>query len=142
MQSVVERRPHQQDQEAQHLQAVKLLPSQAQAHCPDDQCAQAVQNHASGSADLFGDADPGKVEEGNADRVTQQSQQDEWLVADLTEGVQCILQDLAWVITEVSDVNEIHGEEEQRQDDKPKETWGWRRELYLTYHLDLLETCK
>lgn len=116
MQSVVERRAHQQDQEAQHLQAVKLLPTQRQAHHPDDQRTQAVQHHAGGGADLFGDADAGEVEEGDADGVAQQSQQDEGLVADLTEGVQRVLQDVARVVAEVAHVDEVHGDEEERQD--------------------------
>lgn len=123
VQSIVERRAHQQDQEAQHLQPVKPLPAQRQAHHPDDQRAQAVQHHAGGGADLFGDADAGEVEEGDADRVAQQSQQDERLVADLTEGVQRILQDLPRVVAEVAHVDEIHRNEEQRQDEEPKETW-------------------
>lgn len=123
MQSVVERRAHQQHQEAQHLQAVELLPTQRQAHRPDDQRAQAVQHHAGGGADLLGDADPGEVEEGDADRVAQQSQQDERLVADLTEGVQRVLQDLPRVSAEVADVDEIHRDEKQRQDEEPKEAW-------------------
>lgn len=87
MQSIVERRADQQDDEAEHLQAVELLPAQCQAGGPDDQRAQAVQHHAGGGADLLGDADAGKVEEGDADGVAQQGQQDEWLVADLAEGV-------------------------------------------------------
>ncbi len=123
MQSIVERRAHQQDQEAQHLQPVKLLPPQRQAHHPDDQRAQAVQHHAGGGADLFSDADAGEVEEGDADRVAQQSQQDERLVADLTEGVQRILQHMPRVVAEVADGDEIHRDEKQRQHDEPKETW-------------------
>lgn len=132
MQSIVERRTHQQDQEAQHLQALKLLPTQCQAHHPDDQRTQAVQHHAGGGADLLRDADPSKVEEGDADGVAQQSQQDERLMADLAEGVQRVLQDLARVVAEVADMNEIHWDEEQRQDDKPKETWKWRTEFNMT----------
>lgn len=123
VQSIVKSRAGQQHQEAEHLQAVKLLPPQRQAHRPDDQCAQAVQHHAGGGADLLSDADPSEVEEGDADDVAQQCQQDEGLVADLTEGIDCILQDLARVVTEVPDRNKIHGDEEQRQDDKPKKTW-------------------
>lgn len=129
MQAIVERCSHQQDQEAQHLQAVKLLPTQRQADHPDDQRTQAVQHHAGGGADLFGDADPGKVEEGDADCVAQQSQQDERLVADLTEGVQRILQDMPRVVAEVADMDEIHRDEQQRQDEEPKETWKQRTEL-------------
>ena len=120
MQPVVECRARQQHQETEHLQPVKLLPAQRQAHHPDDQRAQAVQHHAGGGADLLGDADPRKVEEGDADDVAQQGQQDEGLVADLTEGIDRILQDLARVVTEAPDRNEIHWDEEQRQDDKPK----------------------
>lgn len=123
VQPVVERRAHQQHQEAHHLQAVELLPAQRQAHHPDDQRAQAVQHHARGGADLLGDADAGEVEEGDADGVAQQSQQDERLVADLTEGVQHVLQDVPRVVAEVSHVDEIHRDEKQRQDDEPEETW-------------------
>lgn len=112
VQSVVERRARQQHQESEHLQAVKVLPPQRQAHHPDDQCAQAVQHHAGGGADLLSDTDPSKVEKGDADGVAQQSQQDEGLVADLTEGIDCVLQDLARVVTEVPDRNKIHGDEE------------------------------
>lgn len=108
---------------------MKLLPTQCQAHHPDDQRTQAVQHHAGGGADLLGDADPGEVEEGDADGVAQQSQQDERLVADLAEGVQRILQDLARVVAEVANMDEIHRDEEQREDDKPEETWGRRAEL-------------
>lgn len=111
---------------------MKLLPIQRQAHHPDDQRTQAVQHHAGGSADLLRDADPSKVEEGDADGVAQQSQQDERLVADLAEGVQRVLQDLARVVAEVANMNEIHRDEEQRQDDKPKETWKWRTEFNMT----------
>lgn len=39
VESIVKRRARQQDQETQHLQAVKLLPPQRQAHHPDDQRA-------------------------------------------------------------------------------------------------------
>lgn len=123
MESVVKRRARQQDQETQHLQAVEALPAQRQAHHPDDQRAQAVQHHARGGADLLSDADPGEVEEGDADGVAQQSQQDEGLVADLAEGVDGVLQDLTRVVSEAPDGNEIHGDEEQRQDHKAKKTW-------------------
>lgn len=123
VQSIVKRRARQQDQETQHLQAVKVLPPQRQAHHPDDQRAQAVQHHAGGGTDLFGDTDPSEVEEGDADGVAQQSQQDEGLVADLTEGIDCILQDLTRVVTEAPGGNKIHGDEEQRQDNKPEKTW-------------------
>lgn len=112
VQSIVEARACEQHQETKHLQAVKLLPPQRQAHHPDDQCAQAVQHHAGGGADLLGDTDPSKVEEGDADGVAQQSQQDEGLVADLTEGIDCVLQDLARVAPEAPDRNKIHGDEE------------------------------
>lgn len=132
MQSIVKPRAHQQHKEAQHLQAMKLLPTQRQAHHPDDQRAQAVQHHAGGGADLLGDADPGKVEEGDADGVAQQSQQDEGLVADLAEGIQGVLQDLAWVVAELANMDEIHGDEQQRQDNKPKETCTWRTDLNMT----------
>lgn len=131
MQSIVECSTQQQDQEAQHLQAMKLLPFECQAHHPDDQRTQTVQHHASGRADLFSDADPSKVEEGDTDSVAQQSQHDERLVADLTECVQGILQDVARVVAEVANMNEIHRDEEQRQDDKPKETWKWRTEFWM-----------
>lgn len=132
MQSIVKPRAHQQHKEAQHLQAMKLLPAQRQAHHPDDQRAQAVQHHASGGADLLGDADASEVEEGDADGVAQQSQQDEGLVADLTEGIQGVLQDLARVVAELADVDEIHGDEQQRQDDEPKEACTWRTDLNMT----------
>lgn len=112
VQSIVQCRARQQHQETEHLQAVKLLPPQRQAHHPDDQCAQAVQHHAGGGADLLSDTDPSKVEEGDADDVAQQSQQDEGLVANLTEGIDCILQDLARVVTEAPDRNKIHGDEQ------------------------------
>lgn len=112
VQSIVECRACQQHQETKHLQPVKLLPPQRQAHHPDDQCAQAVQHHAGGGADLLSDTDPSKVEESDADGVAQQSQQDEGLVADLTEGIDCILQDLARVVTEAPNRNKIHGDEE------------------------------
>lgn len=137
VQSVVERRANQQDQEAQDLQAMKLLPAECQAHHPDDQCAQAVQHHAGGGADLFGDADPGEVEEGDADRVAQQGQQDEGLVSDLTEGVQRVLQHVSRVVAEVTHVNEIHGDEQQRQDEETKETWE-QRNLNLTCRSQLV----
>lgn len=101
---------------------MKVLPPQRQAHHPDDQRAQAVQHHAGGGTDLFSDTDPSKVEEGDADGVAQQSQQDEGLVADLTEGIDGILQDLAGIVPEAPDRNKIHGDEEQGQDDKPKKT--------------------
>lgn len=133
MQSIVERRAHQQDQEAEHLQAVKLLPTQPQAHHPDDQCAQAVQHHAGGGADLFCDADPGEVEEGDADGVAQQSQQDERLVANLTEGVQRVLEDVARVVAERANTDEIHWDEKQREDEEPKETWKQGTELNDLY---------
>lgn len=132
MQSVVERRARQQNHEPEHLQAVKVLPAQRQAHHPDDQRTQAVQHHAGGGADLFGDADPGEVEEGDADGVAQQSQQDEGLVADLTEGIDGVLQDLPGVVAEAPDRNKIHGDEEQRQDDKPEKTWKNTR--FVTTH--------
>lgn len=123
MQAIVERRTQQQDQEAQHLQAMKLLPTQRQAHHPDDQRAQAVQHHAGGGADLFSDTDAGKVEESNADCVAQQSQNDERLVPDLTEGIQRILQNVPRVVAEVANVDEIHRDEKQRQHDESKQTW-------------------
>lgn len=113
VQAVVERRAQQQDYEAQHLQAVEQLPAQRQAHHPDDQRAQAVQHHAGGGADLLGDADAGEVEEGDADGVPQQSQEDEGPVADLTEGVQRVLQRVSRVVAEVPHVDEIHGDEQQ-----------------------------
>lgn len=122
MQSVVERGACQQDQKSQNLQALKLLPAQRQAHHPDDQRTQAVQHHPGGGADLLGDADPGEVEEGDADRVAQESQKDEGLVSNLTEGVQRVLQDLPRIVAEVPDVDEVHGDEQQGKDDKPKQT--------------------
>lgn len=123
VQSVVERGTHQQHQEAQNLQSVKVLPAQCQAHHPDDQRTQAVQHHTGGGADLFSYADPRKVEKGDADRVAEQSQQDERLVADLTEGIQRVLQDVPRVVGEVSNRDEVHGDEQQRQDKEAKETW-------------------
>ena len=114
MQSVVEPSAQQQDQEAENLQAMKLFPTQCQAHHPDDQRSQAVQHHAGGGADLFSDADASEVEEGDADRVAQQSQHDERLVTDLTEGVQGVLQDLSRVVAEVSNMDEVHRDEQQR----------------------------
>lgn len=87
VEAIVERRPQQQNQEAQNLQAVELLPAQRQAHHPDDQRAQAVQHHAGGGADLLSNTDSGEVKEGDADRVPQQSQQDQRFVSDLAEGV-------------------------------------------------------
>lgn len=128
MQSIVERCAHQQDQEAEHLQAVKLLPTQRHAHNPDDQRTQAVQHHAGGRADLFSDTDPGEVEEGNADRVAQQGQDDERLVPDLTEGVQRVLKDMARIVAEVAHVDEIHGDEQQWENDETKETWNQKTE--------------
>lgn len=122
VQSVVERGTHQQHQEAQNLQSVKVLPAQCQAHHPDDQRTQAVQHHTGGGADLFSYADPRKVEKGDADRVAEQSQQDERLVADLTEGIQRVLQDVPRVVGEVSNRDEVHGDEQQRQDKEAKET--------------------
>ncbi|TNN76124.1 hypothetical protein EYF80_013655 [Liparis tanakae] len=139
VQSIVERCTHQQHHEAQHLQALKLLPAQRQAHRPDDQRAQAVQHHAGGGADLFSDADPGEVKEGDADCVSQQSQQDERVVPDLTEGVQRVLQDLPRVAAEFPNMDEIHRDEKQRQDEEPKETWKWRTELNMTYNRKVCE---
>lgn len=120
MQSVVDRRAQKKNYEAQNLQALERLPTQRQAHHPDDKCPQAVQHHAGGGADLFRDADPGEVEERDADRVAQQSQKDEGLVPDLTEGIYRVLQDLTRVVAEAADVDEVHGDEQQRQDNKTK----------------------
>ena len=139
VQSVVEPRAHQQDQEAQDLEALEVLPAQRQAHHPDDQRAQAVQHHAGGGADLFGDADAGEVEEGDADRVAQQSQYDEGLVSDLAEGVDGVLQHLPRVVAEVAHRDEIHGDEQQRQDDETKETWKHKTKLIWPVDLKLVD---
>lgn len=129
VQSIIEPCAQQQDQEAEHLEAVEHLPAQGQADHPDDQRTQAVQHHACGGADLLGDADPGEVEEGDADRVAQQSKQDKGLVANLTEGVQRVLQHLTRVVTKLTNGNEVHGDEEQRQDEEAKKTW--RRRMFV-----------
>lgn len=108
---------------------MELLPAQRQADGPDDQRAQAVQHHAGGGADFLGDADAGEVEEGDADCVAQQCQQDEWLMVDLAEGVQGVLQHLAGVVTELAHVDEVHGDEQQRQDNEAKQAWTQRAGL-------------
>ena len=132
VQSVVEPRAQQQDQEAQDLEALEVLPAQRQAHHPDDQGAQAVQHHAGGGADLLGDADAGEVEEGDADRVAEQSQDDEGLVSDLAEGVQRVLQHPPGVVAEAAHVDEVHGDEQQRQDEETKETWKQKTKFHPT----------
>lgn len=108
---------------------MKLLPAQRQAHHPDDQGAQAVQHHTGGGADLLSDADAGEVEERDADGVSQQSQQDERPVPDLTEGVQSVLQDVPRVVAEVAHIDEIHGDEQQRQDAETEQTWRQKTEF-------------
>lgn len=120
MESVVERRAQQQDEEAEDLQAVERLPAQRQTHHPDDQRAQAVQHHACGSADLFGYADASEVEERDAHRVTQQRQYDKWLVADLAESVQRVLQNLPWVAAEAPSWDVEHRNEQDGQDEESK----------------------
>lgn len=132
VQSIVECRAHQQDQETKHLQALKMLPSQCEAHSPDDQSAQTVKYHPCGGTDLFSDTDPSKVEEGYADGIAQQGQQDEGFVADLTESIQRILQDLTRVVGEVAHRNEVHRDEEKRQYDKPKKALKWKTEFCMT----------
>lgn len=115
---VVERRAQEQDEEAEDLQAVERLPAQRQTHHPDDQRAQAVQHHACGGADLLGHADAGEVKEGDAHRVSQQRQYDQWLVADLAESVQRVLQNLPRVTAEAPDRDVEHRNEEDGQDEK------------------------
>lgn len=123
VESVVERRAQQQDEEAEDLQAVELLPAQRQTHHPDDQRAQAVQDHARGGADLFGHADPGEVEEGDAHRVAQQRQYDQRLVAHLAESIQSVLQNLPRVGAEVPSRDVEHRDEEDGQDDETKKSY-------------------
>lgn len=118
--SVVESRAHQQDEEAKDLQAVERLPAQRQAHHPDDQRAQAVQHHACGGADLFRNADAGKVKEGDAHSVAQQRHYDERLVPDLAESVQCVLQNLPRVASEAPSRDVEHWNEEDGQDEETK----------------------
>lgn len=120
VESVVERRAQQQDEEAEDLQAVERLPAQRQTHHPDDQRTQAVQHHTRGGADLFGHADAGEVEERDAHRVAHQGQYDERLVADLAESVQRVLQDLPRVAAEAPSRDVEHRDEEDGQDHETK----------------------
>lgn len=133
MESVVERRAQQEDEEAEDLQAVERFPAERQAHHPDDQCAQAVQHHARGGADLFGHADAGEVKEGDAHSVAQQCQHDKRLVADLAESVQRVLQNLPRVVAEASSRDVEHRDEQDGQDDETKKAWdreGTRRRMF------------
>ena len=106
---------------------MEALPAQHQAGRPDHHGAQAVQHHPGGGAYLLGDTDACKVEKGDADGVAQQRQDDEGLVADLTERVQSVLQNVTRVVAEAAHGDEKHRDEKQREDDEPKEACRERK---------------
>lgn len=100
---------------------MELLPAQSQTDHPDDHSAQAVQHHARGGTDLLGDRDAGKVEEGDGHCITEQRQDDHGVVADLAEGIQRVLKDMAGVVAEAAHRDVEKGDEEQREDEEAKE---------------------
>lgn len=131
MESVIKRSAYEQDDEAQNLQAMELLPAQSQTHHPDDQRTQAVQHHSRRGADLLGDADASKIKERNAYCVAQQCQQNARLMANLAESVQRVFQNVPRVAAKAAHRDVEHRDEEEGQNYKPKKTWEKKKDYFI-----------
>lgn len=129
VQSIVESSTSQEDEKPEDLQAMEDLPAHSQADDPDDHSAQAVQHHPGGGTDLLGDADAGKVEEGDAADVAQQGHSNEREAAYLAEGIKGIFQRPPRVAAEAAPRDVVQGHQEQGEDDKPKESCGKKAEF-------------
>ena len=62
---------------------MKILPAYDHGYPPDDECADAIQDHAVGRAHLFRDRDTKEVEAGDAAHIAKKSNQDDRAIANL-----------------------------------------------------------
>ena len=88
---MVDHHAHDQDKEPNRLQPLELLPPDGEREEPDEKGAHAVEHHARDGADQLGDADAGKVEESDADKIEKDGDEDDLVVTNLEEAVDGVL---------------------------------------------------
>ena len=79
------------DNKPNGLQVLERLPANSKREDPDEESADAVQDHARDGTDHLRHRDTGKVEEGNANDIHQDTSQDQVVISNLLESVNRIL---------------------------------------------------
>jgi len=110
--------------EAEGLQILEIFPPDGQGVDPNDEGADAVDDHSCRGAHFFRHTDPGEIEESNADNVSDQSNGDDVIVLNLSESIESIFESASGESTQGAPNRDvIEWNQQDREGDETKQSF-------------------